>query len=113
MNEHVSRERGFDYEGTDEVASNPTGNPTMGDIIAARLSRRDLVRGALAAATITATVSPLALAAARKANAAVGLSFDFPEVAAGVDENHYVAEGYDAQVLLRWGDPIFADVPAF
>jgi secreted PhoX family phosphatase len=39
--------------------------------------------------------------------------FDFEELAAGVDETHHVAEGYRAQVLLRWGDPLFPDSPAF
>ena len=80
----------------------------MGEIIAARFNRRDLLRGSLAVAAISATLGSRALAAneqpARKAQAA---SFDFKEIEAGVDETHHVAEGYDAQVLLRWGDPIF------
>jgi secreted PhoX family phosphatase len=41
------------------------------------------------------------------------ISFDFKEIEAGVDHTHHVAEGYDAQVLLRWGDPLFPDAPAF
>ena len=32
---------------------------------------------------------------------------------AGIDANHHVAPGYRGQVLLRWGDPLFADSPAF
>jgi secreted PhoX family phosphatase len=39
--------------------------------------------------------------------------FCFAEVAAGVDETHHVAEGYSADILLRWGDPLFPDSPAF
>ena len=32
---------------------------------------------------------------------------------AGIDANHHVAPGYRGQVLLRWGDPLFPDSPAF
>lgn len=40
-------------------------------------------------------------------------SYDFAEIAHGVDENHHVAAGHEAKVLLRWGDPLFADAPEF
>jgi secreted PhoX family phosphatase len=39
--------------------------------------------------------------------------YAFDELAWGNDENHHVADGNDAQVLLRWGDPITADAPEF
>lgn len=94
-------------------SSNATGNPTMGEIIATRFSRRGVLRGALAVSAIAATVSPLALLTAERAVAAEGSAFNFPEVDAGVDERHHVAEGYDADVLLRWGDPLFPDSPEF
>ena len=91
-----------------------TACPTMGDVIAARFSRRAVLRGSMAATAIAAAVGPAALLAARAARAGDGASrFAFAEVAAGVDDDHHVAEGYEAQVLLRWGDPIFADSPAF
>ena len=101
-------------EEADGPGCNPTANRTMGEIIAARFSRRGFLTGALAGAAITATVSPLALIAAENAKAAAGTSaFDFPEVTAGVDADHHVAEGYDADVILRWGDKVFADAPEF
>ena len=40
-------------------------------------------------------------------------SFNFKEVASGVDDKHYVAEGYDADILIRWGDPVLPGAPAF
>ena len=93
---------------------NPTSNPTMGEIIARRFSRRGFLQGSLAATAIAATVSPLALMAADEAHAQTGAtSFDFQEVTAGVDADHHVAEGYDADVLLRWGDGLFPDSPDF
>jgi hypothetical protein len=35
----------------------------------------------------------------------------FPEVERTLTETHHVAEGYRAQVLLRWGDPLFSNTP--
>ena len=95
-------------------AINPTDNRTMGEIIAARFSRRGFLKGSLAVSAIAATVSPLALMSADEARAGEGGSaFVFDEVEAGIDDKHHVAAGYDADVLLRWGDPLFADAPDF
>jgi len=103
------------YEESENVGTNPSSNSTMGDIIAQRYSRRDLMRGLLAVSAITATVSPLALVAAQEAGAEENTTprFNFKEVTAGSDEKHYVAEGYDADVLIRWGDGVLADAPEF
>ena len=100
-------------EENDGTGQNPTDNRTMGEIIASRFSRRGFLKGSLAVSAIAATVSPMALMLADEARAASGSAFTFDEVEAGVDETHHVAAGYDADVLLRWGDPIFADAPAF
>ena len=62
---------------------------------------------------IAATVSPLALAAGGTARADNGSRFHFKETAAGVDANHHVADGYDADVLIRRGDPVLSGAPAF
>jgi secreted PhoX family phosphatase len=116
MNEHVSPETKFrtsQLEDNDGPGHNPTDNRTMGEIIAARFSRRGFLKGSLAVSAIAATVSPIALITADNARAAGGSAFSFDEVEAGIDENHHVAAGYDADILLRWGDPIFADAPEF
>ncbi|MEZ5845004.1 MAG: PhoX family phosphatase [Hyphomicrobiaceae bacterium] len=104
------------YEEAENEGSNASANPTLGDVIAERFSRRDLMKGVLAVAAMAATVSPLALAAATRAEAqgtSTTPSFNFNEVAAGSDDTHHVAEGYDADVLIRWGDKVAADAPAF
>jgi uncharacterized protein len=114
MGEHIVRLRASELEGAGDTASNPTENLTMGEIISARFSRRDLLRGSLAVAAISAIIGTRALAAieqpAKRASPAV---FDFPEIEAGVDQTHHLAGGYNAQILLRWGDPLFPDAPEF
>lgn len=108
-----TRFRTSQLEENDGPPVNPTDNRTMGEIIAARFSRRGFLMGSLAVSAIAATVSPLALVAADEARAAEGSAFKFDELEAGIDDKHHVAPGYDADVLLRWGDPLFADSPAF
>ena len=100
------------FEESDNVGRNASENPTMGDVIATRFSRRDLMRGALAVTAISSTLGPLALAASRPAQAATP-SFGFAEVKAGVDANHHVAPGYRADILIRWGDPVLPGAPEF
>lgn len=100
-------------EEADGEGHNSSANPTMGEIISRRFSRRNFLQGSLAVSAIAATVSPVALMTADKANAAAVSAFSFPEVEAGVDANHHVAEGYDVDVLLRWGDALFPDSPEF
>jgi hypothetical protein len=100
-------------EAEEDVGRNPSDNPTMGDIINRRFSRRGFLGGSLAVTAIATTVSPLALMIADEARAEGMSAFSFTEVEAGVDETHHVAEGYDADILLRWGDKVFADSPDF
>ncbi|WP_112662837.1 PhoX family protein [Microvirga flavescens] len=114
MNEHEIRLRASDLEDSGDKGINPSQNLTMGEVIAARFNRRDLLKGSLAVAAISATVGNRALAANPPvATKGRGASFNFKEIEAGVDHTHHVAEGYDAQILLRWGDPIFPDAPEF
>ena len=104
------------FEEAENNSTNASVKATMGDIIAERLSRRDLGKGILAVSAMTATVSPMALLAAETASAQAANttpSFNFKEVISGVDDKHYVAEGYDADILIRWGDPVLPGAPSF
>jgi secreted PhoX family phosphatase len=94
-----------------------SGADTITDIIERRLSRRGFLGGLTA-------VSGLALAAcAGRTDDAAAVAahemkrpapaFSFPEIARGLDQTHHVAEGYRADLLLRWGDPLWADSPPF
>ncbi len=81
----------------------------MGEIIARRFSRRDAMRGLFAAGAATA----LGGVAAGDAEAAGPSSLGFSEIAHSYDATHHVPEGYEVQILARWGDPIMAGAPAF
>ncbi len=94
----------------DDVPANRSTSPTIGDVIAARFHRRDVLRGALGVTAIAATMGPLALTGSARAATP---SFSFHEIDHGVDGTHRVAGGYTADVLLRWGDPITSGAPEF
>jgi secreted PhoX family phosphatase len=113
MNDQSPTFRTSQLEENTGPGHNPTDNATMGELIAARFSRRGFLKGSLAVSAIAATVSPMALMMADDARAESKSAFTFEEVEVGIDETHHVAAGYDADVLLRWGDGIFADSPEF
>lgn len=105
-------------EQAEDSGSNPSTNTTLGEVIAARFNRRDLMKGMLAVPAISSlAVSALALATNQDAMATTAPSttpsFAFQEIASGSDEHHHVAQGYDADVLIRWGDPVTPDAPGF
>ncbi|MDX2290501.1 MAG: PhoX family phosphatase [Hyphomicrobiaceae bacterium] len=102
------------FEADDDTPTSPAAGRTFGDVLAERLSRRDLMSGVLASTAIAVVVSPAALlTACSDAGPPSMPNFSFTEVASGSDERHYVAEGYDADVLIRWGDKVLADAPPF
>ena len=103
------------YGDPDDIGSNPTSNESFSTIVERRLSRRDALKGFAATAAITALsgtgVSHLAM---REALAQTGGStLTFTEVAQGVDDKHHVSPGYKANIVIRWGDKVTADAPAF
>jgi secreted PhoX family phosphatase len=104
------------FEESENVGSSPEAAPTIGDVIAARYSRREIMRGALGITAISAAAAPLAIAAAGRAAAqatSTTPSFDFKELRVGADATHHVAEGYEADVLIRWGDKVLEGAPRF
>lgn len=91
------------------------GVATIGDVIGQRLSRRGFLGGlgAVSGLALAGCAARPEGAAAPQAEAGAEPAFRFTELARGMDETHHVAEGYRADVLIRWGDPLFADSPAF
>ncbi len=103
------------YEASEDIGRNPSTAPSMGDVIATRFGRRDVMRGALAVSAVTAVLGPMALTSspAEAQTAAPASRYTFTEIEHGVDETHHVAPGYSADVLIRWGDPVLPGAPAF
>jgi secreted PhoX family phosphatase len=109
-----TRTRSQAAEAAEDAGSNGSANPTFGDVVAARFDRRDLLRGLLGVGAIAAVVTPRALAAgAAQAAQGPGTRFPFEEIEAGSDAHHHVAPGHDADILIRWGDPVLPGAPAF
>lgn len=101
------------YEAFDDIPTNPNLNTTLGDVINARYGRRDILRGALGVSATTALFGTSALIAPNTTAAATTSRYNFTEIAWGNDETHHIAPEYNADILLRWGDPITADAPEF
>ena len=101
------------FETHDNLPLSPDGGDTIGDVILRRYHRREVLRGALGVTAAAALFGPALLTGRASRAEDAPDRFNFAEVAAGVDETHHVADGYEADILLRWGDPLFPDSPAF
>lgn len=64
-------------------------------------------------ALLSGAVGALGSVGARGAGATVRTSLTFPEVPHGISPGIVVPDGYVAQVLIRWGDPVVQGAPAF
>jgi secreted PhoX family phosphatase len=96
----------------EDSGSNPSIETSMGELIERRLGRRAAVWGFLGVGAAATLVQGLPGGAAL-AQPAGPSSLAFPEVPHGLDKTHHVPEGYEAHVLIRWGDPVVAGAPAF
>ncbi len=107
------------YEASQDIGINTAPTDVFAVIAARRYGRRDLLKGlaagtALAALPATTLLPDSAVAQAQlPGKTPARHSFAFAEVTHGVDRTHHVAAGYNVDVLIRWGDPVTADAPAF
>jgi secreted PhoX family phosphatase len=94
---------------------NDTPNDTLRDVMARRFTRRDLLRGTLAAAptlVLGATALRSSVSDAVANLAAPGQRpLGFKPISLSKEDAVLLPEGYGYQVLIRWGDPIFAGAP--
>jgi secreted PhoX family phosphatase len=99
----------------EDIGSNPAPARSIGEMIEARLSRRAALRGlagAGAAAALTEALVGEAVAQPLAVPRQGGPStLTFPELRQQLSQTHAVPEGYEAQIVIRWGDPVLLDAP--
>ncbi len=92
----------------DETAASPATGPTFGDVVTARVQRREVLRGLAGFAVASGLAGTAGRGSAQPAS-----SFGFTELPIGLDEKHHVARGYGAEILIRRGDPVLAGAPTY
>lgn len=99
----------------DDIPSNQTNSDSFAQVLERRQGqlkgRRTFLKSSLAASIAVASgVS----GCTRLTSSLAGVkSQGFTELKQGLDENLHVSPGYNTQVLIRWGDPVFASAPEF
>lgn len=97
----------------DLIRSNSVSKP-FNDLLAERLTRRDVLRGSAAAGALAVAPGFVGSVFEGKAYAAgTASSLGFTELKRVYDETHHVAPGFKAQVLARWGDRVLPGAPEF
>lgn len=101
---------------TDDVGSNRSGNLHIQEIIDARVSRRAVLGGTVAAAA-TGFLAGHALAPgsaeAQSSSGAQAPKLGFAEVPVSKDDVVVVPPGYICDVMIPWGTPLLAGAPEF
>jgi secreted PhoX family phosphatase len=81
----------------------PTHTPTLRTLLARRMNRRRLLGDGAALAALGA------LAPSGYAQTASASTLTFPRVAPSSADAVIVPDGYRSDIVIRWGDPLFAD----
>jgi uncharacterized protein len=99
-------------EDGDDVGTNTSSNPPLLELARVRMSRRAAIKGFASAAAIGALGGTLTSRIAMAANGGIS-SLGFEPLAQIIKDDHQVAPGYTAKVLIRWGDPVLPGAPEF
>jgi secreted PhoX family phosphatase len=92
----------------DDVGVNDSTEPALATIVDAALTRRHLLLGAMATSALVGVERVVGSARAEGTS-----SLTFAELPHGRSPDDMVAPGYSRQILMRWGDPMFPDSPAW
>lgn len=100
----------------DDIGSNNSANVPLIEITQTCPSRRGLLKGLMAstAAVAASGALPKMVGAAAAEEAAKGPStLTFTQAPHEIGEGHQVAPGYNADILIRWGDKVVEGAPPF
>ena len=105
-------------EYNDNHITNPSQpNSSLYEICERRFSRRVFLKTGVALGVGSALgacdANQVITETAWRDNNSYRSNFDFIEIEHGIDEYHHVAPNHTADILLRWGDPIFEGAPEF
>ena len=99
----------------DDIPSNPSTATPLADYIHRRISRRQMLKAALSVGAAAAGIgaSPLTARAVDTQAGHVGSTLTFDSLRNVITKTHRVSKGYEATVLIRWGDAVLLDAPPF
>lgn len=99
----------------EDIGSNTAPRETIGELMERRLSRRAALLGLGAAALADQLLAGAEPALAQTAVPMEGgpSSLTFSEIPHGMAQRDAVAEGYEIQTVIRWGDPMVGEAPSF
>jgi uncharacterized protein len=95
----------------DDLGSNRSSNRPLLELARTRMSRRTALKGFVTTAAVGALGGTLTSKFALAQGGPSTLGFQSLEQA--ITENHAIAPGYSANILIRWGDPVLPGAPEF
>ncbi|GLK75646.1 dTDP-glucose 4,6-dehydratase [Methylopila jiangsuensis] len=102
---------GVDRPGLHADAGARPANESFAAVLGRHLHRRAFLAGAAGAAAVPVLLTAGEVRA--DATAAGSDPLAFAPIAPSKEDRLITPEGYDHQVLIRWGDPLFEDAPEF
>lgn len=102
------------YIDRDDFPTNPSQQTSFNELLAQQVSRRSVLKAGIGCSTVAFFGLNLAQQTAQAATSSTPtVSLGFKAVPASTGDKIVVPEGYTYQIFSRWGDPLFANSPAW
>ncbi len=110
---HANNSQDINPIDPDDLDNNPSANPSMHDVLAARLHRRHVLKGGVGAMAMASLGTLGVTACATGPGMAEAPSLGFKAVGKAVTDRITVPDGYTATVIYATGDSIDPSVPDY